>query len=223
MNDVADTSNPQWFPSDYEAWYHTPRGKWIAAAEYSLMMDLMQPGPQAGILDVGCGTGYFSRCLASAGHAVTCLDPDEAMLGYAVEHRAGDMRFVRGDARALPFADNSFDHCIAVTSLCFVADPEGALAEIVRVAEKSVILGLLNRDSLLYRQKHGRGSYQGARWDRRSEVAEWASGTGCSVDFRSAIFLPKGNLLARLAEPLLPAVTPFGGFLAARFAKGEGR
>ena len=44
-------------PADYEAWYHTPRGRWIGETEYALAA--RQLAPQAGdsLLDIGCGIG----------------------------------------------------------------------------------------------------------------------------------------------------------------------
>ena len=65
-------------PTAYEAWYHTARGTWIGAVEFRLMMHLLQPASGATLLDVGSGTGYFSRCFAAAGLRVIGIDPDPA-------------------------------------------------------------------------------------------------------------------------------------------------
>ena len=51
-------------PAAYEAWYHTARGAWIGNLEFRLLMRLLRPGPSATLLDVGSGTGYFSRRFA---------------------------------------------------------------------------------------------------------------------------------------------------------------
>lgn len=47
---------------------------------------------------------------------VTGLDPDPAMLKYA-QVKNNQITYIKGDALNLPFADNSFDYCSAVTSL----------------------------------------------------------------------------------------------------------
>ena len=70
-------------PDEYEAWYETARGHWIAQREFDLMMRLLRPPAGSTLLDVGCGTGHFTRRFAAAGLHVTGLDPDAAMLDYA--------------------------------------------------------------------------------------------------------------------------------------------
>ena len=210
-------------PADYEAWYHTPRGRWIAGREAALLLWLLRPQSDASLLDAGCGTGHFSRRFAAAGLRVTGVDPDPAMLNYARSHSAGlDLDYVQADARALPFPDHSFDYAAAVTSLCFVPEPLRALQELWRVSRHGVVLGLLNRRSLLYRRKHGHGGYRGARWDDWRQVRQWPAvlepPPACQRH-RTAIFFPGGELPARLAEVMLPGVLPWGGFLAVSLVK----
>lgn len=211
-------------PDEYEAWYETARGRWIAGSEFDLMMRLMKPPAGATLLDVGCGTGHFSRRFAAAGLHVTGLDPDAAMLDYA-RRLGGGVDYVRGTGAVLPFDDNAYDHATAVTSLCFIADPEQALREMWRVSRRAVLLGLLNRRSLLYRQKHGHGAYRGARWDTAAEVRRWTRRLEPvpQITVRSAIFLPSGGALARVAEATLPGVLPWGGFLAVLLRKPDHR
>ena len=202
-------------PRDYDAWYDTPRGAWIAASEFALLRRLMAPAAGATLLDVGCGTGRFSRRFAAAGFEVTGVDPDPALLGYAAALGAG-VRYVCTDAMALPFPSGAFDWAVAVTSLCFIADPARALREAWRVARTGVVLGLLNRASLLYCRKHGRGGYAGARWDRYADVRQWVRGLQpqARLTARSAVFMPSGGSAARALEVLAPARCLVGGFLA---------
>ena len=129
---------------------------------------------------------------------------------------------VLGDARALPFRTGAVDHCIAVTSLCFVPEPEQALAEMWRVARRSVALGLLNRHSLLYRRKRASPGYAGARWDTLGRVREWAASLQpppTRMRHGHAIRLPGGGPGARLLERCLPARVPGGGFLGVVLTK----
>lgn len=209
-------------PDEYEAWYETARGRWIAGREFELMRRLMKPPAGATLLDIGCGTGHFSRRFAAAGLRVTGLDPDAAMLDYARELGSG-VNYLRGTATELPLPDGAYDYVTAVTSLCFIVDTSHALREMWRVARRAVLLGLLNRHSLLYRHKHDRGSYCGARWDTPAKVRRWARQLKPEpeVIMRSAIFLPGGSVLARMVEAVFPGTLPWGGFLAVVLRKPD--
>lgn len=209
-------------PAAYEAWYHTPRGRWIGDCEFMLLRNLLRPEAGASLLDVGCGTGHFSRRFARVGLSVTGIDPDRAALTFA-GMQGSDIRYVQGNSLELPFPDNAFDYTIAVTSLCFIDDPEQALREMWRVTRHALSLGLLNRHSLLYRAKQGRGGYLGARWDTAAEVMKaWVPALAPvpnEVVARSAVFLPQGTRMAQWSEQWLPGILPWGGFLAVGLRK----
>ncbi len=154
-------------PADYDAWYDTPRGRWIGETEYALAARMLKAQPGDSLLDVGCGTGWFTRRAATDGLVATGLDPNPGWLDYARAHSSPALRWVEGDARALPFPDRRFDHVLSIAALCFIDDERQAVAEIVRVARNRFAIGWLNRSSLLYRQKGrdgGSGAYRGARW-----------------------------------------------------------
>lgn len=207
-------------PHQYEAWYHTQRGAWIGDTEYSLLMSLLQPPSGATLLDVGCGTGYFSRRFAAAGLQVSGIDPDQAAIDFA-RAQSNDCHYLQGSAADLPFDDGAFAYCAAVTSLCFINDVETAIQEMWRVSRCGIVLGLLNRYSLLYRQKRGRGGYAGARWDAAADVRRWFRDLdiGLVPRLAYAVFLPGGSAFARATEAFLPASLPFGSFMAVSLEK----
>ncbi|MFZ0790975.1 MAG: class I SAM-dependent methyltransferase [Chromatiaceae bacterium] len=202
-------------PATYHAWYQSPRGAWIAEQERRLLAALLESRPGETLLDLGCGTGYFSSAFRALGLAVTGLDPDLAVLRF-LRARDPAITLVAGAAESLPFADGTFDSAMAVTSLCFVARPERALAELWRVTRRTLVLGLLHRRSLLYLSKCGRGGYRGARWDLAPEVLDWTWDLTPAprVEMFWAVFLPSAGPLARWTEARLPASLPVGAFLA---------
>jgi len=202
-------------PDDYGAWYHTPRGVWIGNTEFSLLQSLLRPAPGALLLDVGCGTGWFSRRFAAHGLQVTGIDPDPAVLAVA-RSQGGELHWIKASATTLPFADNRFDYSAAVTSLCFINEVQQAVQEMWRVSRHGMVLGLLNRHSLLYRQKHGSGGYTGARWDTARDVGKWIRDLQPEprVRMRYCIFLPGGGRLSMMAEYVIPQRLPVGSFLA---------
>jgi ubiquinone/menaquinone biosynthesis C-methylase UbiE len=204
-------------PKEYDAWYRTPRGHWIGETEYSLLRTVLAPTPGASVLDVGCGTGYFTRRLAADGLDVTGIDSSSGMIRYAQSQAVAGELYMVGDARRLPFPDRYFDSCVAITSLCFIREQEQALAEMVRVTRRRIVLGLLNRHSLLYWQKGrhgGRGAYHGARWHTaRAARALLVRANLQNIVIRSAIYLPSGNGVARIMEHVVPPNLFCGGFL----------
>jgi SAM-dependent methyltransferase len=204
-------------PAEYDAWYRTPRGSWIGETEYRLLREVLAPPPGASVLDVGCGSGYFTRRLAADGFEVTGIDVSPEMVRYAQSQAVAGERYTVGDARHLPFPDRYFDVCVAITSLCFIREQEQALTEMVRVTRRRIALGLLNRNSLLYWQKGrhgGRGAYRGARWHTACEArALLVSANLRNTIVRSAIYLPSGNAAARCMETAAPQGLCFGGFL----------
>jgi SAM-dependent methyltransferase len=203
----------------YDAWYRTPRGGWIGGVEYRLLHRMLAPAPGATLLDVGCGTGYFTRRFArDAGLHVTGLDPNREWLDYARAHGEPNETYIAGDALELPFPDASFDFVVSITALCFIQDQQPALQDILRVARKRFALGLLNRNSVLYRQKGrdgGTGAYRGAHWHTFGEVHELLCGLAVrDARICTAVFIPFGNAFSRVVERLAPNFVPWGAFIA---------
>ena len=207
-------------PATYNAWSETPKGSWIGQQEFAALLKLFSPEAGQSLLDIGSGSGYFSRGFSELGLDVIGLDSSREMNIYA-NANSKDITYIQGDVLVLPFADNSVDYCSAITSLCFVPKPEQALAEMWRVSRKAVILGLLNRHSLLYYMKRKSKGYQCARWDELKMVKTWSNNLipAANINFRSAIWLPSGGKFSRLIENIAPHHSPFAGFLALALKK----
>jgi SAM-dependent methyltransferase len=202
---------------EYDAWYDTPRGRWIGGTELRLLRRMLDPQPEEEILDVGCGTGWFTRRMAELpGLDVTGLDLNDESLRYARE-RDEKSAYLEADACALPFGPKCFDRVLSVTALCFIADWPLALAEIVRVTRKRFAVGLLNRTSLLWHDKGqdgGKGAYEGAHWHTIQELRLVLDRLPVrNIRIRTAILLPSGSRIAVIAEHALPSCLPLGAFL----------
>jgi SAM-dependent methyltransferase len=205
-------------PEDYEAWYHTPRGRWIGDLEFDLLTRLLQPETDESLLDVGCGTGYFTRRFAAAHELrVVGLDPDLVWLRFARASGGTGTSYCAGRAERLPFPDRSFDLTVSVTALCFIHDQKRAVREIVRVTRKRFAIGLLNRQSLLYLRKGrrgGAGAYRGAHWHTVAEIRSLFDGLAVGgLEIRSAVRLPHGDWLSRRVETMLPDRPRLGAFV----------
>jgi len=87
------------------------------------------------VLDVAAGTGTSSRAFAASGARCVACDFSLGMLHAGASKPADLVRFVAGDALALPFASAAFDVVTISFGLRNVADPDSALAEMLRVTK----------------------------------------------------------------------------------------
>jgi ubiquinone/menaquinone biosynthesis C-methylase UbiE len=96
------------------------------------------PGRQ--LVDVGGGTGNYSRALRDEGWEPLVVDRSPAMLARA---SAKGLATLEGDAQALPLADASADAVMLVSMLHHTDDPARALAEARRVLRPGGRLALM--------------------------------------------------------------------------------
>ncbi|MEE2729339.1 MAG: class I SAM-dependent methyltransferase [Pseudomonadota bacterium] len=93
---------------------------------------------QGRVLEIGAGTGANLGYYTAGVTEVVGIEPVAAMLQKAqtvVDSAAHDfpVRLQVGDARELPFEDDSFDSVVACLVFCTIPDPELAAAEMRRV------------------------------------------------------------------------------------------
>lgn len=124
----------------YEAWFEKHQ-----AAYVSEMVALRPFVPWEGRgIEIGVGSGRFAAPLGLQ----VGVDPSNEMLTRA---QARGITVVQGTAEALPLADDSFDHALAVTTICFVDSPERMLAQARRVLKPDapLVIGFIDRESAL--------------------------------------------------------------------------
>src|SRR5205814_10710263 len=124
-------------PTIYERWWRPALGR-IAkgvmgpgmADEHRIARLLLGLSPGDGVLDVACGPGNFTREFARS------VGPDGLVVGVAVSQpmlarsvrdtgAAGleQVAYVRANAQAPPFVDQSFDAVCCFAALTLFADP----------------------------------------------------------------------------------------------------
>lgn len=98
------------------------------------MVDLAGDVDGRTVLDAGCGSGSLAAALAARGAIVTGFDLSPGMLAIARERLgpATDLR-VADFAAPLPYADATFDVCVASLALHYLPDWDGPLRELLRV------------------------------------------------------------------------------------------
>jgi len=205
----------------YEAWYETVEGRRADELEKVILGWLLQGFPGSGsVLEIGCGTGHFTRWLSDEGLAAAGLDLSAAMLAEAQALRG--VPLVQGDARRLPFADGTFDTTAFITTLEFLEQPQEALAEALRVARRGLILGVLNRWSALGLQHRLEGFfrptiYNSAHFYGVGELERllWSVvGGKAHIVWRTTLF-PRG-------WPWSQVSLPWGGFIGMALVASDG-
>jgi ubiquinone/menaquinone biosynthesis C-methylase UbiE len=108
--------------------------------------------PGESVLDVGCGTGDYTRevaALVAPGGRAVGLDFSRAMIGEALTRQAASRlpaTFEQGDAQRLPFDSGTFDAARTERMLCHVPDHEAALREMVRAVRPGGRVGVIDVD-----------------------------------------------------------------------------
>jgi demethylmenaquinone methyltransferase / 2-methoxy-6-polyprenyl-1,4-benzoquinol methylase len=96
-------------------------------------------GPGERVLDLAAGTGTSSLAFTGAGAQCVACDFSLGMLRVGKQRAAGQppsrVSFVAGDALDIPFGNQSFDAVTISFGLRNVADPDAALAELLRVTK----------------------------------------------------------------------------------------
>lgn len=207
----------------YEAWYATRRGSRVERSERALLAWLLRRFPRrCRVLEIGCGTGHFTHWLAALGFVAIGLDRSPAMVREA-RGRLDPSRLVLGDAHRLPLRDRAVDLVLLVTTLEFLESPRLSVGECFRVAERGLVLVVLNRWSVgaLSRRwgTQSRGDLLGHARDLslpglRDLLTEAAGDRLRSLDWRSALLprpfdrritrLPLGDVIGVAAELVIP-------------------
>lgn len=116
------------------------------------------------ILEIGSGTGRFSRMIHKAGGALTILDIGEHLVGQV--HQDLACKGVVGDTLALPFAPGSYDIVLSSECIEHTMRPERAIREMCRVCAPNGIVCITAPNRLWYpvlrlSQKLGLRKYSG--------------------------------------------------------------
>jgi 2-polyprenyl-3-methyl-5-hydroxy-6-metoxy-1,4-benzoquinol methylase len=116
-----------------------------------LVLDLARDMPKGmNVVDLGCGTGYFTGLLVEQGFHVQAADLVERNLAALRQFHPG-VEAVQADLTDLPFADQSFDAAFCLEVLEHIDDDRRALTEIARVLKTGgrLFLTTPNRDAPL--------------------------------------------------------------------------
>ena len=129
------------------------------------------------VLEIGVGSGPNLPLYGEAVDRVVAIDPAPALLRRA-ERRIAEARvpmsLVQASAERLPFAAAVFDAIVMTWTLCSIADPAAALAEMRRVLRPGGVLAFV---------EHGLAPQPGiARWQHWLTPYWKPIAGGCHLD-----------------------------------------
>ena len=210
----------------YRAWRKNTLGVVTERLEGVAVLDILAPLKGQRVLDIGCGDGTYSLEAAGRGALVTGVDLSEDMLAVARQRSAArgvTVNWRQADALALPFPDSSFDLAMAITLLCVVPDPRGAVRELSRVLAPGgrLVIGELHRWSLWAMKRRIRGwsgdaFWRGAHFWTVRELRELLADSGLQPGrAQGVVYYPPLGPAARLLALVDPLLARFGTFGAA--------
>jgi ubiquinone/menaquinone biosynthesis C-methylase UbiE len=117
--------------------YHLQMGRWSQRLA-PLFVEFAGVDQGRRVLDVGCGTGILSVCLASNPSIgnISGVDVSAIYIEHANKNKTSSrLHFQIGDACNLGFPDAWFDHSLSLLALQFTADVNRAVGEMRRVTQ----------------------------------------------------------------------------------------
>jgi ubiquinone/menaquinone biosynthesis C-methylase UbiE len=125
------------------------------------LLEAVDPVPESRVLEVACGPGSLALAFAARCREVLGLDLTEAPLTIAERNRdrrgLTNLRFQRGDADQLPFADGEFNVVVCRLAFHHFEEPGRVLREMARVCRPH---GKVAVEDLVCSEHRARGDYQ---------------------------------------------------------------
>lgn len=134
-------------------------GRSVVRKRVRPLLESLAPGTVVRVLDIGSGAGDLCAALLELGREtgrpvhLTSLDAHPQIQAFAQERLAGEnVRFLRGDARAIPLREGAVDLAICTLALHHFTNEDAAavLGEMRRVSQKWALVSDLARGETAY-------------------------------------------------------------------------
>jgi len=164
----------------------------------------LMPKASGAVLEIGIGSGLNLPFFPGTVTRLTGVDPSTELLSMA-RPKLGSVSFpvelLCRSAEELPFDDRSFNTVVVTWTLCSIADPAQALAEVKRV---------LKPDGRLLFVEHGLSSdVKVQAWQHRLTPIWKHIGGGCHLNRKiDELFLSAGFRIIELQTTYLPGPRP---------------
>jgi SAM-dependent methyltransferase len=126
---------------DYARRFSGKVGDFFLTLQTQIVLELLQPWPQATVLDVGGGHGQIAFPLVQKGYGVTvAASAPSGRKRLDTLLPPDSYSFQSCNLLALPFADRSFDLVVSFRLLPHLDQWPDLIAELCRVADKAVVI-----------------------------------------------------------------------------------
>jgi len=122
-----------------EIWnWESPAGKVRWARRVKMLTDFITPNST--LLELGCGTGYFTQEIVKTNAKIVAIDIAPELLTIARDNiTAENVSFCQENAYSMTFKDHQFDFVVG-SSVLHHLDINKALAEVYRVLKKDGVI-----------------------------------------------------------------------------------
>ncbi|MBE9040516.1 class I SAM-dependent methyltransferase [Oscillatoriales cyanobacterium LEGE 11467] len=140
-NGFPETADIETSSEDYATRFAGKIGQWLLRVQEEATLRMLEPYPQAKILDVGGGHGQLTGALIERGYEVTVLGSSEECKVRIQKYLDSEQcAFQVGNVLDMPYPDGAFDVVISYRFLAHVTQWQQFLKELARVASKAVIV-----------------------------------------------------------------------------------
>ena len=198
----------EWYQEDetaeeYDDWRFSRGGELVDEGEKEALFELVGKIESERVLEVACGTGRFAVELSESGAEVTGVDISRPMLmkgvGKARERGLG-VEFMRGDAKRLPFPDDTFDLVLGMRFFHLIDEPATYLREMARVSKGPVVFDTFNKESA--RVVYNRFLPMGSRLYSEEDVRELVGAADVELNERRDDFVVPFGLYRAIPKTL---------------------
>lgn len=140
----------------YDEWFTTSMGRYYDLVEKRAINRVLKNISGKKLLEIGCGTGHWSKYFSAHGFSVIGVDISFEMLKRTLRKRIPKAEFVQCDACHLSLRDNMFDIAVLITTIEFIEMPHIAIKEAVRCLKKPggcLMVCTLNAESKLNKRR----------------------------------------------------------------------
>lgn len=200
--------------------WRTPAGRQRVTRRARLIGEAAALGPHTIALELGCGTGIFTRHFAATGARLIAIDVSPDLLSIAAEQESdGDIVYRIDDAETMSFDDASFDAVIG-SSVLHHLDIDQALEEIRRVLKPGGRLAFAEPNMMNPQIVFERSTPAVRRWlgvsPEETAFFRWSLAAKLrAAGFAEVRVEPHDFLHPSVPAPLIPIVRRVGGVLEA--------